>query len=206
MERRRALKNIGAGTFSIFAGTALFSSLQSCSRPNLDWKPFFFTVEEAVQMEKICEAIMPKSDTPGATDAAVVSHLDTSIDVMDSPKEKLYFKEGLRVFVDRFYDNMKISFDKAAVNQVAQGINGYLRGMKRNPHLFNTYMNDLKIDGPKDRGFYEIHFVYTVVNATIWSYLTSELIGEQVMAYDPVPGVYDGCAPLVDGQLAWSYL
>lgn len=172
----------------------------------MDWRPVFFTVNEAAQMEKICEAILPKSKTPGATDAAVVPHLDASIFTMDSPRERGYFKEGLRVFVSRFEENIGVSFGKATVNEVGQGINGYLRGMDKNPKLLKSYMSDLKIEGPKDRGFFEVHFVFTVVNATIWSYLTSELVGEHVMAYDPVPGVYEGCVATDEQPMAWSYL
>jgi hypothetical protein len=36
-------------------------------------------------------------------------------------------------------------------------------------------------------------------------FFTSELIGENYLNYDPVPGVYDGCIPLDDtGGKVWS--
>lgn len=207
MERRKALKDLGLGTFSIFAGSLLFSSLQSCSSgPSLNWQPKFFTNEEATQMERICEAIMPKTDTPGATEAGVVPHLDISVHTMDSQTEKAYLKQGLQAFLGRFESNMGVSFDKATSLQVGQAINGYLRGMSKNPNLLKNYQTDLRKENEKSQGFFEIHFVYTVVNATIWSYLTSELIGEQIMLYDPIPGDYDGCVKHTNGTMAWSYL
>ena len=41
---------------------------------------------------------------------------------------------------------------------------------------------------------------------TIWGFKTSEEIGEKVLAYDPVPGVYNGCISLKEatGGKAWS--
>lgn len=207
MERRKALKNLGLGTFSLFTGSLLFSSLQSCtSRPGVDWEPQFFTKEEAASMERICEAIMPATDTPGATDAGVVPHLDASVQVMDSEREKGYLRQGLKAFLGRFEANVGVSFAAADTQQISQGINGYLRGMDKNPNLLTNYLKDLRNDEEKSLGFFEIHFAYTVVNATIWSYLTSELVGEQVMAYDPIPGSYEGCVAYEQNGPAWSYL
>lgn len=207
MKRREALKDIGIGGLSIFAGSVLFSSLQSCSPGDtVDWEPVFFTKREAAYMEKICEAILPKTNISGATEAGVVQHLDSSVYIMDSPREKEFLKEGLRVFVQQFDQNMNVSFEEASIQQVTSGINGYLRGMKSNPNLLKNYSADLKNDEEKQVGFYEIHFVYTVVNASIWSYMTSELVGETVMVYDPVPGAYDGCMLYEQGRMSMSYL
>ena len=207
MERRKALKNLGLGTASVFTGSLLFSALQSCSRQSaVDWEPRFFTKEEAAQMERICEAILPASDTPGATDAGVVPHLDESVFVMDSEREKNYLRQGLKAFIARFEPNVEVPFDEATREQIGQGVNGYLRGMSRNNNLLQNYFNDLKDNKEKSLGFFEIHFVYTVVNASIWSYLTSELVGETVMAYDPIPGEFNGCTAYDQTARAWSYL
>jgi hypothetical protein len=41
---------------------------------------------------------------------------------------------------------------------------------------------------------------------TIWGFKTSEFIGEEVLAYLPVPGEYIGCGDLQEltGGKAWS--
>ena len=40
----------------------------------------------------------------------------------------------------------------------------------------------------------------------IWTYKTSEQIGEKVLAYDPIPGIQKGCVSLEEatGGKAWS--
>ena len=50
----------------------------------------------------------------------------------------------------------------------------------------------------------EVFFLNNVTDATVRSYYTSELVGETVMRYDPVPVNYDGCIPYEKGQKAWS--
>jgi len=41
---------------------------------------------------------------------------------------------------------------------------------------------------------------------TVWAYKTTEEIGENVLAYDPIPGVQLGCVSLKEatGGKAWS--
>jgi hypothetical protein len=39
---------------------------------------------------------------------------------------------------------------------------------------------------------------------TILGYFTSEIGATQALAYDPVPGGYRGCVPLLPGQKAWA--
>ena len=45
-----------------------------------------------------------------------------------------------------------------------------------------------------------------IMKERIWAYKKSELIGENILAYDPVPGIQKGCISLdeaTDGK-AWS--
>ncbi len=205
MERREALKNIGFGSAALFSSSMLFGAMQGCSAsPEVNWVPVFFTPEEAAQMEKICEAIAPKTNTPGAIDAGVPSHLDQSFAVLNSEKESEYFKQGLSVFVDNFNESQEVSFNKASVQQITDVINSYFRRYNDNPDILKRYRETFGDAGEKSDEFVEAHFVTTAVDATFRSYFTSELIGEEVMAYDPVPQNYNGCIPLKPGQKSWS--
>ena len=51
-----------------------------------------------------------------------------------------------------------------------------------------------------------VHCAYNLRGLTIWGYKTSEYVGEEVLAYLPVPGEYIACADtqeLTKGK-AWS--
>lgn len=205
MERRKALKNIGFGSAALFSSSMLFGAMQGCSAtPVVDWVPVFFTPEEAAQMEKICEAIAPKTNTPGALEAGVPNHLDQSFSVLNTELESEYFKRGLSVFVKNFDDNQETSFNKATTEQVTDVINEYFRRYNDSPEILKSYRETYADEGEKSDEFVEAHFVTTAVDATFRSYFTSELIGETVMAYDPVPVNYNGCIPLEPGQKSWS--
>lgn len=205
MERRKALKNIGFGSAALFSSSMLFGAMQGCSAtPTVDWIPVFFTPEEAAQMEKICEGIAPKTTTPGAIEAGVPNHLDQAFSVFSTELEAEYFKRGLAVFVKNFNDNQEVSFNKATTEQITDAINGYFRKYNDDPSILRGYRETFNAAGEKSDDFVEVHFVTSVVDATFDSYFTSELVGETVMAYDPIPVNYNGCIPLEPGQKSWS--
>ncbi|OEK02005.1 hypothetical protein BFP97_10950 [Roseivirga sp. 4D4] len=205
MERRKALKNIGFGSAALFSSSMLFGAMQGCSaKPTVDWIPVFFTPEEAAQMEKICEGIAPKTTTPGAIEAGVPNHLDQAFSVFSSELESEYFKRGLVVFVKNFNENQEVSFNKATTQQITDAINSYFRKYNDDPNTLRNYRETFNDEGEKSDDFVEVHFVTSVVDATFSSYYTSELVGETVMAYDPIPVNYNGCIPLEPGQKSWS--
>ena len=205
MERRKAIKNIGFGSAALFSSSLLFGSLQGCAAsPTVDWIPVFFTPEEAAQIEKICEGIAPKTTTPGAIEAGVPSHLDQAFSIFSTDKEAEYFKRGLAVFVENFKANGEVSFNKATTEQVTDVINAYYQKYNDQPDILGNYRKTFSDEGEKSNEFVEAHFVTSVVDATFNSYFTSELVGETVMAYDPIPVNYNGCITLEPGQKSWS--
>jgi hypothetical protein len=205
MERRKALKNIGFGSAALFGSSMLLGAMQGCSaKPTVNWVPVFFTPEEAAQMEKVCEGIAPRTSTPGAIEAGVPNHLDQAFSVFNTDLESEFFKKGLAVFVKNFDESQEVSFNKATTQQVTDVINSYFNRYNDDSSILKNYRDTYNDAGEKSDEFVEAHFVTTVVDATFNSYYTSELVGETVMAYDPIPVNYNGCIPLEPGQKSWS--
>lgn len=205
MERREALKNLGFGSMALFTSTALFGALQGCSSsPEVNWAPVYLSPTQAAQLEQICEGILPKTDTPGATDAGVANHLDQALSVIYKNREADFFKKGMAVFVDRFGDNSDTKFDKANTEQITDAINDYFKKYKADETILKEYRASFNADGAKSDDFLETYFVTNVVDSTFWSYFTSELVGKEVMRYDPIPGKYEGCIPYSKGDKSWS--
>src|SRR5699024_7110857 len=71
MDRRRALRNIGLTTGVVAASPALLSLLQSCTAEKASWIPEFFTPEEGIVLTNIVDIIIPKTDTPSASEVNV---------------------------------------------------------------------------------------------------------------------------------------
>jgi glucoside 3-dehydrogenase (cytochrome c) hitch-hiker subunit len=205
MERREAIKNMGFGSMALFTSTALFGALQGCSSaPEVEWNSVYLTSKEAAQLEKICEGILPKTETPGATDAGVAKHLDQALSVIYKNREAEFFKKGMAVFVDRFGDNGDVGFGKANTDQITNVINSYFKKYKEDETILKDYRTTFNDEGNKTHDFLETYFVTNVVDSTFWSYFTSELVGEEVMRYDPIPGKYEGCIPYEKGDKSWS--
>lgn len=207
MERREALKNIGFGSAAIFGSSVLFGALQGCSSaPEVNWVPTYFSDEEAAQLERICEGILPKTDTPGAMEAGVPAHLDKAMGKMANEPETMMTKEGMAVFVENFEKEQGVSVYDATTEQMTDVINGYFKKYGQDPSILRGMREAMRGENPSLTAEQkEALFVTQVVDSTFWSYFTSELVGETVMRYDPVPGpVYEGCIPYEPGQKAWS--
>jgi len=58
------------------------------------WKPAFLTADEVRQLAALCEAIIPRTDTPGARDARVHEYIDVALSV-ETPPVQQRFREGL---------------------------------------------------------------------------------------------------------------
>ena len=110
----------------------------------------------------------------------------------------------MAVFVDRFEDNSEVSFSKANTDQVTDVINAYFKKYKADESILKDYRAAFNDEGNKTEDFLETYFVTNVVDSTFWSYFTSELVGKEVMRYDPIPGKYEGCIPYNKGDKSWS--
>ena len=206
MERRDALNNIGFGSAAIFSTSVLFGSLQSCSAtPKVNWVPVFFNAEEAAQLERVCEGICPKTTTPGAIEAGVPAHLDKVMAATANEPEIQLTRQGLGVFVEQFNENQEVDFFEATTEQMTSVINGYFKKYDENPETLRSLREAMREENPTlTPELQEALFVTQIVNSTFWSYFTSELVGETVMRYDPIPVKYEGCIPYEPGQKAWS--
>lgn len=205
MHRRDALKTLGFGSTALFSSSALLGALQGCTAVRMaDESPSFLNDRESSQLVKICEGILPRTETPGATDAGVAQHLDTALANIYRDREAEYFRRGIAVFVERFEADLGLSFDAAGQNQITDRINGYLKRYSNDPAILKAFRASAEVDGVKSDDFIETNFVTNVVNATFASYFTSELAGETVMRYDPVPGKYEACIPYRKGQKSWA--
>lgn len=205
MERRDAIKSIGLGSAALFTSSLFLGTLQSCSSaPTVNWIPVFLTPEEAAQLEKVCEAIIPKDDLPGAIDAGVPAHIDETLKVLREAEESDHIRKGMAAFVKNFNATQDVSFNKATTPQLTDYINGMFKGFEENPDKMEEMWKTMRAEGEKPEEVLEVFFINNITDATTSSYYTSELVGETVMRYDPIPVKYEGCIPYEKGQKAWS--
>ena len=81
MDRRIALKNMGLALGYTVATPTLISIIQSCKTEKaLDWTPDFFSKDEGSVITHLVDIILPKTDTPSASEVQVNLFIDRFAD------------------------------------------------------------------------------------------------------------------------------
>lgn len=65
------------------------------AQSNKEWKPEHFSKKEIERLTKLCETIIPKTDTPGAAEARVHEYIDFYFSVASKDVQKR-FEDGLK--------------------------------------------------------------------------------------------------------------
>jgi hypothetical protein len=196
MDRRSALKKAGVLAGSAVAIPSFFSLLQSCkSETRLGWQPLFFTEIEAKTIAAILDMILPRTDTPGA--------LDVKSDIfIDKVIAKTYVEEAqakMRSEIAAFNSECEKNFGGAFIKLNASDREKVLQAAEKNSGKFSPGVWGTAVGKQETIGFYR-----SIKSMAIWAYFSSEEIGEKVLAYDPVPGTFEPCIPLSEGQNRWS--
>ena len=214
MDRRIALKNMGLALGYTVATPTLLSIVQSCKSENaLEWTPDFFTKEEGAVVTHLVDIILPKTDTPSATEVQVNLFIDRFADQVMEKEQQDFVKMITGKFIEKALKDsgkenavdlepadlepalsaaLKISKEQADTNQKA--INEFMEAVANGETaaLDDTIAN--------------FAFASNLRDMTIWGYKASEYVGENVLVYLPVPGEYIACGDLNDltGGKAWS--
>lgn len=214
MDRRKALKNMGLAMGYTVATPTLISLMQSCKgEPAIVWTPDFFTVDEGVIANKLVDIILPKTDTPSASEVQVDIFIDRFANEVMEKEQQDFMRMALNKFVDQA---LKVSGKEKASDLTSEDLEPVLANALKttkeervkNLDLINTY-NEAVAQGQEatlDDTISRFAFADNLRGMTIWGYKTSEYVGEEVLAYLPVPGEYVGCGDvqeLTEGK-AWS--
>jgi hypothetical protein len=195
MNRREALKGLGLSLGYVVATPAVISILQSCKNDvqKNKWKPQFYSEDEATVISNLVNLILPKTDNlPGAEDVNVTQFIDTYDDKVTVKKGQEKHKKGVAAIINSLYkpvaDLMTEDYDAL--------LSKFLRAKETEIEVFKNDENDAMV----------LEMLIWLRRATIWTYKNSQLIGEEVLAYDPIPGNQLGCISLEEatGGRAWS--
>ena len=125
------------------------------------------------------ERILPRTDTPGATDVGVPAFLARLLEGYVSPADR---------------DTVLVGLD--ALEAAARAAHG--RGFAEvAPAAQDAFVRAAAEAGGR---FFPLLREYTLLG-----YFTSERVGREVLHYDPVPGLWDPCVPLAEvGDRLWT--
>ncbi|WP_298474699.1 gluconate 2-dehydrogenase subunit 3 family protein [uncultured Maribacter sp.] len=214
MDRRKALKNMGMSLGYVVATPTLLSIVQSCkTEKGLEWTPDFFTKEQGNILISLVDIILPKTDTPSASEVQVHLFIDRFANEVMTKKQQDFIK----LTFEKFTNSSLKETGKQAVNELtsmdlestlakALKVNKEEQKVKEKAIAeYNKSVNENSSGNLADN-VASYAFASKLRGMTILGYKTSEYIGEEVLAYLPVPGEYIGCGDLnelTQGK-AWS--
>ena len=176
MKRRELLKKSVIAAAGIGVLPNLFMLLESCGPERLtNYKPVFLSIEQYETVWHIAELILPRTDSPGANDAAVAPYIDLLFSEFFGDEDLIKYETGLNIFMK----NCMARFGKSFVE------------------LDKT--NRITILQALDKEENDTSFFKALKGFILWGYFTSEQ-GMKSMNYSPVPGKYEGCITIDDNE------
>lgn len=138
-------------------------------------KASYLSESEMGTLRALVDVILPATDSPAASAADTHYFIDLAVPACASPAAQKTFKEGLAAFA---------GFDKLpAADQVGR----------------------LKARAAEDIGKeYDASFFRILKDYTMVGYFLSEVGATQALAYERIPGGFQGDLPLKPNQKAWA--
>ena len=190
MDRRKALGNIGKGIGTVIVTPTIVSIFQRC-QTSKTFNPTFFKAEDFNLISRLMEIIIPKTDIPGAIELKLPDFVDNYIDAVWDKKSKENINKSLKLFKDF----AKIKFGQKPAKDLT---------FDELDQLLNKFLKSKDFNTDKEKT--TASFAIELRNLTIDAFRTNEYIGENILAYQPVPGKNIGCIDLEEatGGKAWS--
>lgn len=199
MDRREALKYTALALgYSLSAGT-ITAVLQGCSgSDDPSWRPTALNAKQALLVSEIAETMIPRTDTPGAKDVFADRFVDEMLGKWANLETKIHFNKGLEAFDHRCKKDMGKPFVKCKPEKRLEFLNTVNAEVVK-------YMKELKQQPPgTEPGEFEDFFM-TLKQLIFTGYFTNKEICTKYLAYDPIPGRYEGCVPVsVSNGRAWA--
>ena len=182
MKRRTVLNRSGWILGSAVFGTTLITAIEAC-QPNLQQEEGLILDHDQLQQVKaLANTIIPKTDTPSASEVGVPQYIDLLLKDVFKPEAVREFMEGL-----------------ASLNGACQAQSGKaftdLSEEQRHDFLLAIEKDVYSVDPDREMPFY-ISFKKLCVSI----YFTTEQGIKQNLVYNPIPGGYQGDVALESGD------
>jgi len=137
----------------------------------------FFTDAEMATVAALVDVVLPATDSPAATEADTHYFIDLALPACASPEAQQAFRSGL----------------------AALGRDGFARQSPEEKARLLRARAERDMALPYDQSFFKILKDYTLTG-----YFLSAIGATRALAYERVPGGYQGDLPLAPGQKAWT--
>lgn len=206
IDRRQAIKKIALTSGAVISSATLLGALQGCSDTNkaISWKPSALTVNEASIVEITSDIIIPKGNSVSASDVKVSQFIDLLLSDVFEPAEQKKFQQGIVEFQRQFNAKFSSDFLSADGQKQQQFVLSLFDQDEKATAALMALVSKQEVPSQHHATYVLYSFLITLRELVINSYFTSEYVGENLLAYDPIPGGYNGCMPLTQDTKVWS--
>lgn len=211
MDRRKALKNIGLGAGFLVATPTILSLLQSCkSEP--EFIPNFLSKGEGHALRRIVDLIIPSDETvPGAVDVGVHEFIDNFWNEVVPEESQAQVRMAFTGLAGEFTKTFTKDISEGNAEDFDQLLGKYLvtseeeqKGYnERIGQFYQAYQKDPTTTMDTDLACNQLFG--QLRGMTIWGWKASEEIGENVLAYEPIPGQQIGCLSVEEATGGKAY-
>ncbi len=199
MKRRDALKNIGLAAGFAIATPTILSILQGCTSESKSWIPSYLTEDEKSVVTNIVDVFLPKTkDTPSANEVNVPQFIDRYIfEILNDKNQQL-----TRIAFNKIITQLKVDNPSSSINELNP--DNY-KSLLENYMLLENEIDQERVANPDSEEMTLSEFLNQLKWMTINAYKNSEEVGENILAYDPIPTTYY-CGDLQEltGGKSWS--
>jgi hypothetical protein len=188
MQRRELLKMIAVLTGGSVVGAELF--LVGCKNKTTG----IFSDGDIAFFDEVAETIIPRTDTPGAKDAATGKFIALyASDCYDEASRKI-LTEGIGKLNEASTKKYGGAFLKISSAQRQELLT-----------ITDNEAREYAKSGSDGKNEKPPHYFTLMKQLTLLGFFTSKPGVTQVLRYNPVPGKYEGCIDYKKGEAAWTW-
>lgn len=198
MKRRDVLKKIGLSAGFFVATPTMLSLLQSCTSDSKTWAPIFLNAEQGIVIQSLANVFIPKTDIlPSATEVNVPQFIDQYLNEVLEKDLQEQFKTAFGSMVSILKQEFSADLEKVTEADYKALLDKYMRIKDEIDEEREADLEALVVT--------KSELLNSLKTLAITGYKTTEIIGEEVLAYDPIPTQYY-CGDLeeITGGKSWS--
>jgi hypothetical protein len=199
MDRRDVLKTMSLSLGYVIATPSLLKILSSCeTRNNIQWKLQFLSTSQGFVVAHLTDLILPSSNTLGAKDVQIPQFIDLILKDLIPKNEKEIFLKGSLVFHLKFKKLFKKDVLKGSKKEFSALLSAYfnITSEKQN-HIFE-FLRTSEEDIIDTESYYIYKYLIFIRYYSLFGYFTSKRVGTEILNYDPIPGSFEACIPVLE--------
>jgi len=190
MKRRDVLKYTAMATGGILSVPLISSILTGCRSEVAEidpYQPIFFKEHEFNIIKQFVDIILPKTDSPSASEVGVQNIIDTMVGSTYELEDQTKWRENFQALLTKLNNDPEdLEFKNVLKNMTLENIEKLRSEEYENETSVKAAIADLR-------------------QQTIAYYLSTEEISTKFLNYLPVPGQYEACITVEEmGGKAWA--